>query len=313
MICPKPNYREAQYRPQAAKTLRHILIQFITREFPRLGGPWVVELFVDKLLDLFNLYHPAQERLAPGQTIWLAVAADEQPGHKKPMTHTRQVPVVITLISPDNIEDLRARQPRRELFKQIMVRAANDAFAQGGVLSVTDLSLLFCLSPTHAAELIREYEQQTNTVVPRRGSLHDLGKTVTHKRIICRKAYLEGKPTHIIAKETYHSPIAVDRYILDLARVFFAIYQQGMSKPDASFATQLPLYLVEEYVALIQELGLDQQQVYNRAKLKLTGQTDTAQPEGAADECAGQENPPQNERREQPPTGVSAAPAFALG
>jgi len=44
MIPAKQSYREVQYRPQAAKTLRQALIRFITREFPRLGGPWVIEL-----------------------------------------------------------------------------------------------------------------------------------------------------------------------------------------------------------------------------------------------------------------------------
>ena len=69
MIRPKQHHRELQYRPQAAKTLRQALIGFITREFPRLGGPWVIELFVDKLLELVDAYHIARDRLKPGQTV----------------------------------------------------------------------------------------------------------------------------------------------------------------------------------------------------------------------------------------------------
>jgi hypothetical protein len=69
--------------------------------------------------------------------------------------------------------------------------------------------------------------------------------TVTHKRIICRKAYLEGKPTPVIARETDHSPEAADSYILDFARVYFATtVQRGMSIDETVFAIQRPRYLV---------------------------------------------------------------------
>ena len=80
MIRHQDSYREAQYRPQAAKTLRQTLIRFIQREFARLGGPWVIELFVDKLLELVDTYRIVRERLKPGQTVWQAVAVDERPG-----------------------------------------------------------------------------------------------------------------------------------------------------------------------------------------------------------------------------------------
>ena len=106
MIRHQDSYREAQYRPQAAKTLRQTLIRFIQREFPRLGGPWVIELFVDKLLELVDTYRIVRERLKPGQTVWQAVAVDERPGYRKPMTETRQVPVVITIADQEEIETI---------------------------------------------------------------------------------------------------------------------------------------------------------------------------------------------------------------
>ncbi len=101
---------------------------------------------------------------------------------------------------------------------------------QGGVITCTDLSVLFHHGHSRVAELIREYEAGTEMIVPRRGNLHDMGRTVTHKRIICRKAYLEGKPTHVIARETSHSPEAVDHYTVNLARVYFAVVQRGMQE-----------------------------------------------------------------------------------
>lgn len=270
MIPPKQHHRELQYRPQAAKTLRQSLIRFITREFPRLGGPWVIELFVDKLLELVDSYRIARDRLKPGQTVWQAVALDERPGYHKPMTHTRQVPVVITLANQDDVADLRNNVKQSQVIKRALVRVANEAYAQGGVLTGTDLSLLFHRSHSHIAQLIREYEAETGEVVPRRGNLHDMGRTVTHKQIICRKAYLEGKPTHIIAWETFHSPEAVDHYILDFARVHFATSQQGMTPEETAFAIQQPVSYVKQYVKLIEEFALDDQQVCDQVGVQMS-------------------------------------------
>lgn len=291
MMRHQDSYREAQYRPQAAKTLRQTLIRFIQREFPRLGGPWVIELFVDKLLELVDTYRIARDRLKPGQTVWQAVAVDERPGYRKPMTETRQVPVVIAIADQEEVEDLRSRVKRREILQRGLVRAANDAYAQGGVLTVTDLALLFNHSTSWISKLIRDYEAETGEVVPRRGNIHDMGRTVTHKWIICRKAYLEGKLTPTIARETFHSPEAVDNYILGLSRVHFATVRQGMTPQEAAFALQQPLYLVEEYVEMIEAFGLDEKQVYDRASVRMTVQTETVEP---SLESAGQ-----IERREQ--------------
>ena len=294
MIRPKQHHREVQYRPQAAKTLRQTLICFITREFPRLGGPWVIQLFVDKLLELVDAYRIPRERLKPGQTVWLAVAADERPGYHKPMTRTRLVPVVITVASQEDIAALRANTPLPEVLKRAMVRAAQEAYAQDGVLTCTDLAVLFHRSHSRVAELIRKYEVETGEVVPRRGNLHDMGRTVTHKYIICRKAYLEGKPAHIIARETSHSPEAVDHYILNLARVYFAVVQRGMTLEEAAFATQQPVGIVRQYIQLIEELDLDFQRVYARSDIQMSKYDSDIEPLLASDAD-------QNERREQEP------------
>jgi len=284
--------RETQYRPQAGKTLREAMRNFIRREFPRLGGPWVIELFVDKLLHLVDRYHIERDKLQPGQTVWLAVASDEAPGYRKPIYATRQVPVVITLVNQEDITALRQGLSWTDIFQRALVRAMKDAHAQGGLLTTSDLSVLFYHSHSRVAELIRQYENQTGEVVPRRGNLHDMGRTLTHKRIICRKAYLEGKTTDVIARETNHSPEAVDNYLLDFARVYYATVLKGMSIEEATFAIQRPRSLVEEYVRLTVEFGLNNQRLSERIQTQL-------------ERCKNQkESVLENERREQPPSKV---------
>jgi len=299
MIRPKFSDRETQYRPQAGKTLHQALIHFITREFPRLGGPWVIELFVDKLLQVVDSYRWARDRLAPGQTVWPAVAVDESPGYRKSIWATRQVPVVVTIANQDDVAELRLGTPMTQILQRALVRAANDASAQGGVLTMADLSLLFYRSHSRIAELIRQYEKETGQVVPRRGNVHDMGRTITHKRVICHKAYVEGKPTHLIAQETFHSPEAVDHYLLDLARVYFATVQRDMTPEQTAFAMQRPLSIVKGYVDMIHEFGLDEKRVYERAGVHLEMCNDRI--ELSSVNAAEPEVTIQNERREQEP------------
>ena len=269
MIVNQQPQHELQYRPQAAKTLRHQLMGFIAREFPRLGGPWIIERFVDKLLSLVDAYRIVRERLRPGQTLWSAVAVDERPGRNKPMSETRQVPVVVSITGQEDVTALRQGAGHPRVLQRAVVRAAFDAYAQGGVLTTTDLSLLFHRPYSTVARLIGDYEVETGEVVPRRGNVHDIGRTVTHKRIICRKAYLEGKTTPVIARETCHSPEAVDAYLLDYARIYFASVERGMSLEELVFAVQRPRHLVEEYLRLIAEFGLAKERVYARCAVDL--------------------------------------------
>ena len=261
--------RETQYRPQAGKTLREAMRNFIRREFPRLGGPWVIEMFVDKLLQLVDRYHIERDKLQPGQTLWPAVAIDEAPGYRKPTYATRQVPVVITLVHQDDIAAMREGLPWTDILQRALVRTMKEAHAQGGLLTTSDLSVLFYHSHSRVAELIRHYENKTGEVVPRRGNLHDMGRTVTHKRIICRKAFLEGKTTDVIARETNHSPEAVDHYLLDFARIYYATVLKGMSIEEATFAIQRPQSLVQEYVKLWLEFGLHNQRLVDRIQIQL--------------------------------------------
>jgi len=266
---PRQSDRETQYRPQAGKTLRQVLRNFIAREFPRLGGPWVIELFVDRLLQIVDRYQVEREKLQPGQVLWPAIAVDEHPAYRKAVYATRQVPVVLTLANQQDITDLRKGVKWTAILQCVLVRGMKEVYAQGGLLTTSDLSVLFHRSHSWIADLIRQYEEQTGEMLPRRGNIHDMGRTVTHKRIICRKAYLEGKTTDIIARETNHSPEAVDNYLLDFARVYYATVQQGMSVEEATFAIQRPHSLVEEYVKLIVELGLHNQRLSERIQTQL--------------------------------------------
>jgi len=262
---------EAMYGPLQAKTFPMALSHFLAQEFPHLGGPKVRELFVAEVVRLVEQFYPTPDRLRPGQTVWLAVDKRDHPKDHQPMTETLLVPVILTLVAAQDIGALAQGVARPQVTQQIIARIHQEAQAQGGVLAETDTALLLAASDGYISKLINLYEKRTGQVIPRRGTVHDLGPTVSHKAKIARKALLERKSTAQTASTTHHTPKSVDRYLLDLTRCYICLKRADQSIAQTAFTTGLSFNLVKEYAALIEDLGLSDDQLPEvLAKLKPT-------------------------------------------
>jgi len=69
------------------------------------------------------------------------------------------------------------------------------------------------ISVVTVGKYIRKWEMEYKTVLPRRGSIHNIGPTLTHKKIILHKLFIEQKSVQQTSRETYHSLQAIQRYI----------------------------------------------------------------------------------------------------
>jgi hypothetical protein len=247
---------ESMYGPLQCKTFASALAHWIACEFPHLGGPKVRELFVAEVSRLAEQFFPPRERLRPGQTVWWAVDKRDTPKDHHPLSQTRLVPVLLTLVAPEDIRALAQGASRTQVTEQVIVRIHREADVQGGVLAETDSALLLAHADGRISAHIRAYERRTGEVLPRRGTVHDLGPSVSHKALIARKVLCERKSTTQTASETHHTPDSVDRYLLDLMRCYVCLKRAQQSPAQTAFATGLSLSLVNEYAALIAELGL---------------------------------------------------------
>lgn len=241
------------YGPVEKKTFRSLLMQFLQTEFPHMGGPMIMELFIDKVEGLIEQFYPPSKRLKMGQILWFAVARDEKHSYGKSMENTRIVPVVLTLVNHDDISKLKKKTPLTTVKREIKARLYQEADQQGGTLSETDISLITMSSMATVTKHTLDYEKKCNTTLPRRGTIHDMGRSISHKANICKKRKIERKSTSLVAQETNHSPEAVDRYTLDLDRVSFCL-GRNLSIEDTSFVTGLSKNLVIEYKNLAQEI-----------------------------------------------------------
>jgi len=251
-VASRPDPVRKKFGSQRDRSLKNALIHRILKEFPRIGGPRIGAICAEMILEVVHAHQPPREHLRHGQVVWMAISASDPPRRQAKAT-TELVSVVLDLSVPEDIEARMDYVPAAERHLRRAKRLCEQAHAQGALLSNSDLSELMSLDAGTLGQLLSAYESRTRKIVPRRATLHDVGTGLTHKRIICRKRYLEGKEPAQIARETYHSLDAVDRYLGQYDRVRHC-RQQGMSTEHTAWVLGCSRALVEEYLDLDQEL-----------------------------------------------------------
>ncbi len=247
------NKNERVYTPIELKTFKSALTHFIKTEFPQAGGDMIIDLMTDKIRQLIDSYYPKTERLAMGQMLWFAIDENETAGYGKAMHKTKIKPVILTVVHPADISARKKSASTVLLKETIMARLFREAKEQGAVLAESDLSLILNVSLSTVSKHIINYEKQFNVSLPRRGTIHDLGRSLSHKKQICKKRNIDRKTIRQISLETNHTPAAVTRYTTDLERVQYCLNKKLKIK-DISFVTNLSSSLTLEYVNLIEEI-----------------------------------------------------------
>jgi hypothetical protein len=247
------DYVRKKYGPLLDKTLQNALAHRIATEFPRIGGRRIQQLCAAMILEVIARHVRPREHVHHGQVLWTAVHRDHPPRYQQRIADSELVPVVLDLSVPEDIEARLARRPPREVLRDKAVRLCQQAYAQHGLLSNCDLAELLGVADSRIATVLGEHERQMQTPVPRRATLHDVGTSLTHKRIICHKRYAEGKDIPQIARETYHSLESVDRYLGQYDRVRHCRLE-GLGPLETAHALNCSVRLVQEYLDIDQEL-----------------------------------------------------------
>lgn len=241
--------------PYKQKTFKAALDTFFDLNVPQLGGHLTRKAVVDEIEKMIDVYYPETDRMKMGQMVWFAIHKDETAGYGKRLESCKQQPVILDVINDLDIENLLNGVKKSKRQQQTAVRLFKQAYKQNGVLTLADVGSIMRLSTSTISLYVRDHEKTNNELVPRRGTIHDMGRSITHKKIICFKYYYENKTIELTAKETYHSPQAVVRYINDFKRVRECI-KAGWTIEKTAYTTNLSKSLTKEYVDMIDEYGL---------------------------------------------------------
>lgn len=248
--------REALYGPLQKKTFRSALVRELREQVPPLGE-LTADALAKRIEQLVDEFFPPADKLRMGQILWPAVDEKEKGGWGKSMEQTAIKPVLLEAVNLEDIQDLLGGVKKRERRKKVIVRLFAQAKQQGGVLTGVDVAAIVGVAPATVSRYVREHESLTGKLVPRRGTVHDLGPSITHKRQICRRVILEGASLEETARATNHSPEAVTRYVQDYRRVH-ACLKGGLTIPQTAYATKMSKKLVREYQDLMREHDLQE-------------------------------------------------------
>jgi hypothetical protein len=162
------------------------------------------------------------------------------------------VPVVLTLVCEEDISKLEKGLKLTKHKQNVVARMLREAYLQGALLSMRDLSLLLSITDSYASTIRRAYEKENNVQLPHPGNLQDMGSCLTHKYQIIYKCVVEKKNPVVVAKETNHTLMAVDHYLKDFNRVK-TLYLDDKDENYIHLVTNLSLRLTKEYISIINQ------------------------------------------------------------
>ncbi len=259
-----PVLRSAQMgRRLAKRTLPSLLRYKFLHEYGYDKGEVVVTAIVDDICTVVRNYYTKPDDLEPGQLIYLCPSADERQRKGKTMAHTRLVPVRLTVVAEEDIEAITAGSAALVRREVRIRRLVHEAYAQGGVLSELDLSLVTGYTDGGASATVIRLRKR-GEILPIRGYVADMGSWPTHKAAIVR-LYLEGLTTPEIASRTYHSKRSVDRYIEGFERV--RLLAAKHPPEELPLLCAMAPNVVSQYLAILDEHQLGRP-VYRRRRVR---------------------------------------------
>lgn len=244
---------KAGLQPLLSKTLENALSHRIEKEFPRIGGPRICRLCAEMIMEVVHNHIRSKDYVHHGQIVWTAISVDDRPGWCQKIADTDLVTVVLDASTAEDVQSRIDRVHPRQWRLRKAIRLCRQAYEQGGLLTNYDVSEILNVPDALVGQLLSNYERQNKTLIPRRGTIHDAGNSLSHKWIICHKRYVDGKSADQIARETYHSLDAVDRYLGQFDRVRHCL-QQGMNTTEIAHILDCSISLVEVYQQIDKEL-----------------------------------------------------------
>ena len=171
---------EATYGPQQYKTFAGALTAFFSEECPQLGGMRTRQVLSTTILSMVDKFYPETSHLKQGQTPWVTTDKHATKSYGKKISQTPLVSVILDLVRAEDIQERKDGKRLRDMKKEAVARMLKQSYEQGGCMTSVELAILLKISPPTVGKYIKEWELEHKEVLPRRGSIHDMGPTLTH-------------------------------------------------------------------------------------------------------------------------------------
>ena len=245
--------RHETFAPMRDKTLANVLRHLFVTEFGYENKVIFAEAMIERILETLDAFVKPAALLKPGQLLWMAVAHD---GHKhahQAMKEIPQTPVVLDLVTDEELQALADGEDFHAVRRDRHARLLEQAMAQGGVLAQSDLATVTLTSRRQVSDDIARFQQAKGRLVPYRGSVQDVGATLSHKVEVARlleAGHLEPEICQMLSP--IHDLRSVENYAQTYKNVL-KLLERGFAPSEISAILSIGERLVNAYVEIIRE------------------------------------------------------------
>ena len=199
---------------------------------------------LDTVHKVYGDFFDSSAELSPGKAKFIVISAEDFPSTK--LNEATKVSVILTI--NDDKEDLPIKKEQGiiALRQHRLSRISNEAFIQGGLLTVEDIAnRIFCCGERTIIRDLKDLREQ-GIFVPLRSTIKDMGRTLSHRSLIV-KEWVKGSEYTDISRKTNHSVKAINNYVRKFKQVV-ALMNDGYDVHTIAFLTKISKHLAEEYI-----------------------------------------------------------------
>jgi hypothetical protein len=246
-------YRQRTFSPLRDKTLTNILRQLFVTQFGYENKVLFAEAMIEHILATIEAFVKPASLLKPGQLLWMAVAHDGRKHAYQAMKEIPQVPVILDLVTDEDLQSLSEGEDFRSVRRRRHARLLEQALAQGGVLAQSDLAAIALLHHSQIGEDIVHIQQQNGRRLPYRGSVQDVGPTLSHKVEVARlleAGHLEPEICRLLSPA--HDLRSIERYAQTYKNTL-KLVERGFAPHEIASILHLSQRVVAAYIEIVQE------------------------------------------------------------
>ena len=250
---PRRSDRRETFSPLRDKALTSVLRQQFVAEFGYSDKVIFADEIIDRILETIDIFVRPAELVLPGQLVWMAVANDGRKHARERMRDIPQVPVVLDLVTDEELAALSRGESFPAVRRQRHARLLTQALEQGGVLAQSDLSAISLRHHRTVHDDIRDVQRERGCFLPYRGLIQDIGATLSHKVEVARlleQGWLEPDIARKLSPT--HSLRAVERYAQTYKNVL-KLSDRGFSRREIASILRVSLRLVDAYIEIVKE------------------------------------------------------------
>ena len=236
------------------RTFRSALIELLESEYKLIGSHKVIELIADDICQLRDEFYPRSKDTSLGNLVWITTSTENgKPKLGQKVEEYKSKRIELPLITEEELKNVNASSKERDRAR--IARLVTSAFEQGGLLTVEELAVIMNRSTVTISKRVQEYQEMHQVILPIKGNQLDMGPGITHKKIIVELYEQQFSPADI-AKRTYHSQEAVDRYIKDYEKVKFLI-RRNIDQKDIAHLTGRGKKVIDQYIEVLKRFHPD--------------------------------------------------------